>query len=106
MNYLFFLDNLVRDFLYAIRSIRKDWKFAFVAVFTLALGIGASTVMFSVVYNVLFDAFPYKDSGKSVVFELRNLANAGGWKGRDGLGPEEFRAFGQGKHGCGDTIGS
>jgi len=106
MNYLFFLDNLVRDFLYAIRSIRKDWKFAFVAVFTLALGIGASTVMFSVVYNVLFDAFPYKDSGKSVVFELRNLANAGGWKGRNGFGPEEFRAFREGNHVFEDIIGT
>jgi len=106
MNYLFFLDNLVRDFLYAIRSTRKDWKFAFVAVFTLALGIGASTVMFSVVYNVLFDAFPYKDSGKSVVFELRNLANAGGWKGRNGFGPEEFRAFREGNHVFEDIIGT
>src|ERR1700747_1886619 len=106
MNYLFFLDNLVRDFLYAIRSIRKDWKFAFVAVFTLSLGIGASTVMFSVVYNVLFDAFPYKDSGKSVVFELRNLANAGGWKGRDGFGPEDFQAFREGNHVFEDIIGT
>jgi len=54
MHYLFFLDNLVRDFRYALRNLRKDRRFAIVAVFAMALGIGASTVMFSVVYNVLF----------------------------------------------------
>ena len=106
MHYLFFFDNLVCDFRYALRNLRKDRRFAIVAVFALALGIGASTVMFSVVYNVLFDAFPYKDSGKSVVFELRNLANAGGWKGRDAFGPEEFRAFREGNHVFEDMIGT
>jgi putative ABC transport system permease protein len=106
MRYLSSLDNLVRDFRYALRNLRMDRRFTIVAVFALALGIGASTVMFSVVYNVLFDAFPYKDSGKSVVFELRNLANAGGWKGRGGFGPEEFRAFSQGNHVFEDIIGS
>ncbi len=106
MHYLAFLDNLVRDFRYALRNLRKDWRFTIVAVFALALGIGASTVMFSVVYNILFDAFPYKDSGKSVVFELRNLANAGGWKGRGAFGPEEFRAFREGNHVFEDIIGT
>jgi putative ABC transport system permease protein len=106
MHCLSFLDNLVRDFRYALRNLRKDRRFAMVAVFALALGIGASAVMFSVVYNVLFDAFPYKDSAKSVVFELRNLANAGGWKGRDAFGPEEFRAFREGNHVFEDMIGT
>ncbi len=106
MQYPFFLDSLVRDFRYALRNLRKDRRFTIVAVFALALGIGASTVMFSVVYNILFDAFPYKDSGKSVVLGLRNLANAGGWKGRDSFGPGEFRAFREGNHVFEDMIGS
>ena len=106
MHYLSSLDNLIRDFRYALRNLRKDRRFVGTAVFALALGIGASTVMFSVIYNVLFDAFPYKDSGKSVVFELRNLANAGGWKGRDAFGLEEFRAFSEGNHVFEDIIGS
>jgi hypothetical protein len=59
----FILGNLVRDFSYAIRSLCKDKKFAFVAVCALALGIGASTVVFSVFYNLLFNAFAAKDAG-------------------------------------------
>jgi putative ABC transport system permease protein len=100
------MDSLLRDLRYAMRSFRKDRRFVATAVFALALGIAASTVMFSVVYNVLFDAFPYKDSGKSVVLELRNLANAGGWKGRDSFGPDEFRAFREGNHVFEDMMGS
>jgi predicted permease len=61
------LDNVCRDFRYAVRSLRKDRKFAFVAVFALALGIGASTVVFSVFYNLLFNAFAAKDAARLVV---------------------------------------
>jgi putative ABC transport system permease protein len=34
------LDNFFRDFRYAIRNLRKDRRFAFIAIFALALGIG------------------------------------------------------------------
>ena len=61
------MENVFRDFRYAIRSLSKDRKFAFVAVFALALGIGASTVVFSVFYNLLFNAFAAKDAGRLVV---------------------------------------
>jgi putative ABC transport system permease protein len=42
-------DGLVRDFRYAQRSLRKDYRFSLVAILALALGIGASTVVFTVV---------------------------------------------------------
>ena len=93
MRCLFFLENLVSDFLYAIRCIRKDRRVAFVAIFALALGIGSATVMFSVIYSVLFDAFPYRHFQRSVTFRLQNLANAGGWKNRSFFSPQEFLAF-------------
>ena len=67
MRYPFFLDNLVSDFRYASRSLRKDLRFALVAVFALALGIGASTVVFSVFYNLLFNAVAAKDAERLVV---------------------------------------
>jgi putative ABC transport system permease protein len=67
MRCLRYLDASVRDFRYAIRSLRKDLRFALVAVFALALGIGASTVVFSVFYNLVFNAFAAKDSGRLVV---------------------------------------
>jgi putative ABC transport system permease protein len=77
MHFRFFLGNLVRDFLYAIRGIRKDWKFAFVAVFALALGIGASTVVFSVFYNLLFNAFAAKDAARLVVPVIEDAETPG-----------------------------
>lgn len=67
MRSLYHLDISVRDFRYAIRSLLKDPRFAVVAVFALALGIGASTVVFSVFYNLLFNAFAARDAGRLVV---------------------------------------
>ena len=61
------LDNLLRDFRYALRNFRKDCQFTLVAVFALAVGIGASTVVFSVFYNFTFKAFAAKDATRLVV---------------------------------------
>jgi putative ABC transport system permease protein len=71
------LDNLFRDFRYAIRNLRKDWRFALVAIFTLALGIGAATVAFSAFYNLLFNAFAARDAGRLVILSGQS-AEAGG----------------------------
>jgi predicted permease len=71
------MDGLVRDFRYAVRSLGKDRRFAFVAVFALALGIGAATVAFSAFYNLLFNAFAAKDAARLVVLSMQN-AEAGG----------------------------
>jgi len=66
------LDNLFRDFRYAFRGIKRDRRFAFIAILALALGIGASTVAFSAFYNLLFSAFAAKDANRLVVFSLQN----------------------------------
>lgn len=92
------LDNLFRDFLYALRTLRKDRPFTFIAILALTLGIGASTVVFSVVYSVFFHALPYKDFDRSVVLQMNNLGSAGGWKVRQYFFPEEARAFREQSH--------
>jgi hypothetical protein len=72
MSYPISLDNLARDFRYSVRSLRKDARFAFIAVFALTLGIAATTVVFSVFYNMLFNAVAAKDAQRLVVPVIQN----------------------------------
>ncbi len=70
------LDNLSTYLRYALRTLRKDRRFSLIAIFALALGIGASTVVFSVAYNLLFNAFAARDAGRLVVPVLRDAESA------------------------------
>jgi putative ABC transport system permease protein len=100
------VEALLRDFHYALRSLAKDRRFAVIAVVALALGIAATTVMFSVIYNVVFDPFPYRDFQHSVTFEMRDLAGTGDDFTRNHYTIPEFLAIREQDHVFEDIVGN
>ncbi len=72
------LDWIWRDLRYGLRTLWKDRRVAAVAIIALALGIGATTVIFSVFYAVLISPFPYPNSERMVTFQLHDVTRPAG----------------------------
>ena len=71
------LETFFQDLRFSFRMLRKNPGFTVVVLLTLALGIGATTAIFSVVYGVLLRPLPYTDSSRIMaVFEVNSK---GGW---------------------------
>jgi len=66
------MGTLGQDISYALRNLRKAPGFAAVAVITLALGIGASTAIFSVIDNILMEPFPYPDAQRFMSVQIHD----------------------------------
>src|SRR6267143_1187019 len=66
------MGTLGQDIRFALRNLRKSPSFAIIAAITLALGIGASTAIFSVIENVLMEPFPYTDPGRIVAVQIHD----------------------------------
>ena len=69
------MQSFLSDLRYAGRELRKRPGFGLTAVLSLALGIGATTAVFSVIYAVLIDPFPYP--GADRIMEMRLVDKSG-----------------------------
>ncbi len=85
------METLFRDIRYGLRGLLKQPRFTLIAVVTLALGIGASTAIFSAVYAVLLRSLPYASASRLVMVwennrrrgnpdNVINLGNFFDWK--------------------------
>jgi len=72
------LEQFLRDVRFGVRNLLKSPGFTIIAAGSLALGIGASTAMYSVIYAVILDPFPYKDVDRLTSIEVRDPARRGG----------------------------
>jgi putative ABC transport system permease protein len=70
------MDNLLQDLRYGLRVLRRSPDFAATAILTLALGIGATTAIFSVVDTVVLKPLPFPTAGRLV--RIRSVIAATG----------------------------
>src|SRR5437867_10622565 len=66
------MESFFQNVRYALRNLRKRPLFSLIVIFTLALGIGANTAIFSVVDAVLLAPLPYGDPNRLVVLWAQN----------------------------------
>src|SRR5271157_6586999 len=73
------MGTVLQDIRYGIRQLIKMPGFTVTAILSLALGIGATTAVFSVVYAILMDPYPYKAPNRMV--HMRLITPTGGNRG-------------------------
>ena len=99
------MQSLWNDLRYGLRTLAKSPGFAAVAVVTLALGIGASTAIFSVIENVLMEPFPYTDSERFMAIQIHDTSQNEEW-GRGMFSVPEFLDYVEKNHVFDRAIGN
>ncbi|MBV9767957.1 MAG: ABC transporter permease [Bryobacterales bacterium] len=70
---------LRQDLRFAFRQFHKSPLFAFTAILSLMLGIGATTAVFSVVYAILVNPYPYRDADRQAYVSVQDKAGHSRW---------------------------
>jgi putative ABC transport system permease protein len=86
------MQSLISDLRYSARELRKRPGFTLTAVLSLALGIGATTAVFSVIYAVLIDPFPYVGSDRIMEMVLKDKAGNDRYTGFNGPQFDQLRS--------------
>src|SRR5258708_1697782 len=68
--------SILQDLSYGLRGLRNQPAFAFMAIVTLALGIGSATTIFSAIQNILLDPFPYTDAQRVVAIQIHDTTSS------------------------------
>jgi putative ABC transport system permease protein len=99
MNTIPFFDSLSAAFRYWLRTVRREPMFASAAILTLALGIGATTAIISVVNGVLIKPLPYPHAGELVA--IAHHTPGWDWLRRTGADADDSGHFRPpSSHGC------
>jgi predicted permease len=95
------LEKLGRDLKYGIRTLLRSPGFTVVSVLVMALGIGATTSLFTMVRAVLLRPLPFRDSGKLVMLYEHYRQGKGG-DGFNAVAPGDYRDWRSQTHGFED----
>lgn len=98
------LGTFWQDIRYAVRGLGKDRSFTALSIFTLALGIGAATVIFCVVDHVMLEPFPYANANRIAVPVIRDPSRAQD-EGRNAYAVRDFLDLKEQNHIFEDVIG-
>jgi len=85
------MQGLFQDLRFGFRQLRKSPGFTLTAITSLALGIGATAAVFSVVYAVLLDPYPYADTDRMVHLVLKTRTGRDWWVGFTGPQYQKLR---------------
>jgi putative ABC transport system permease protein len=98
------MDWFLRDLRFGLRNMNKDRRFALLAILALALGIGATTVIFSAIDSILIEPFPYPHADRLAVFAIFDLNDTKAY-GRADFSTPEFMDFREQNHVFEDVAG-
>jgi putative ABC transport system permease protein len=98
------LETVFQDLRFGLRMLRKNPAFGVVAVFALALGIGFSSMVFSIFYNGVLHPFPYRDADRLAIINIIDT-RAGAVPFRGAFHLDEIQAFRKLSHTVEDVAG-
>src|SRR5271154_3013929 len=78
------MQTLLQDLRYATRQLIRNLGLTITAVVSIALGIGATTAVFSVVYAALMNPYPYPAADRIVRLTVESKAGPGDWVNLNG----------------------